>query len=112
MSTRHYVDFDTQLGNHVSQTGVGPYNPKEDYIEVKAYYQWVPFMLFLQGVMFYVPHVVFKNFEAGKLKAIIFGLNNWIIDDEERYSKYDELATYIRETKVTIGYGTVRCIST
>ena len=45
---KHYRDFDTEVGWDVSQTGVGPYNPKTDYIEVKAYYQWVPFMLFLQ----------------------------------------------------------------
>jgi len=98
---RHYVDFDTQLGNHVSQTGVGPYNPREDYTEVKAYYQWVPFMLFLQAIMFYIPHILYKSYEGGKLKAIIFGLNNWIMEDEERHSKEAELATYIRETKGT-----------
>ena len=27
------------MGWDVSQTGVGPYNPDKDYIEVKAYYQ-------------------------------------------------------------------------
>ena len=31
----------------MSQTGVGPYSHNED-IKVKAYYQWVPFVLFLQ----------------------------------------------------------------
>ena len=36
---RHYRDFDTQVGWDVSQTGVGPYHPEKDYIEVKAYYQ-------------------------------------------------------------------------
>ena len=40
-------DFDTEVGWDVSQTGVGPYSHNED-IKVKAYYQWVPFVLFLQ----------------------------------------------------------------
>ena len=35
------------MGWDVSQTGVGPYSHNED-IKVKAYYQWVPFVLFLQ----------------------------------------------------------------
>ena len=32
----------------MADTGVGPYDPENDYIEIKAYYQWVPFVLFLQ----------------------------------------------------------------
>jgi hypothetical protein len=31
-----------------------------------AYYQWVPFVLFLQGVMFYLPHYLWKVFEVNK----------------------------------------------
>ena len=57
---RHYVDYHTDVGNRVAGTGVGPYDPEKDYIEIKAYYQWVPFMLFLQGIMFYVPHIIYK----------------------------------------------------
>jgi len=36
---RHYVGKETLIGNHVSQTGVGPYNPDKDDVSVKAYYQ-------------------------------------------------------------------------
>ena len=62
----HYKDFNTEVGWDVSQTGVGPYNPGTTEIEVKAYYQWVPFVLFLQGMMFYLPHIIFKTVEEGK----------------------------------------------
>ena len=79
----HYVEYETignlkypRVGNVISSAGVGPYNAgrKEDgspitEVEVKAYYQWVPFMLFLQAVMFYVPHIVFKAAEGKKLKV-------------------------------------------
>ena len=65
----HYVDHEKDLGNRVSQTGVGPYDPMNDKIEVKQYYQWVPFMLFLQGIMFYIPHIIFKLAEGGKIKV-------------------------------------------
>ena len=66
---KHYVDHDTSVGNDVAHTGVGPYNPTKDEISVKAYYQWVPFMLFMQGCMFYIPHLVYKSVEGGKLKV-------------------------------------------
>ena len=49
---------------------MGPYDPRDARdIEVKAYYQWVPFMLFLQSIMFYIPHVIYKSFEGGKIKV-------------------------------------------
>lgn len=95
--------FDGQVGFDVSDTGVGPYNSQEDkdYIEVKAYYQWVPFVLFLQALMFYIPHIIFKIFEGGKIKLVIAGLQQWVLKDEDRHSKEEELATYIVETKGT-----------
>ena len=46
---------------------MGPYNPEKDYVVYKAYYQWVPFMLFLQGIMFYIPHVVYRVAEERKV---------------------------------------------
>ena len=88
---------------------VGPYNPHDpnDEIERKLYYQWVPFVLFLQGVMFYVPHLIFKAFEGKKLDSIIAGLNNWVMSNSERKGKEEELATYIRETKVSLWWSLV-----
>ena len=38
---------------------------------MKAYYQWVPFMLFLQSIMFYLPHIIYKSVEGGKIKVRI-----------------------------------------
>ena len=34
----------------------------------KSYYQWVPFVLFLQACLFYAPHALFKLSEGGKVK--------------------------------------------
>ena len=67
---RHWVDYDTQIGDTVAETGVGPYNPDKDYVVYKAYYQWVPFMLFLQGIMFYIPHVIYRIAEEKKVACI------------------------------------------
>jgi hypothetical protein len=64
-------------------------------------FQWVPFVLFFQAVTFYVPHLVFKKAESNKIKLILAGLNNWVMDNEERISKEEELAKYIVETRGT-----------
>ena len=66
---RHYVYHEAHIGFNISQTGVGPYDPRSGEEEVKAYYQWVPFMLFLQSIMFYLPHIIYKSFEGGKIKV-------------------------------------------
>ena len=34
----------------------------------QAYYQWVPFVLFLQAGLFYAPHLLCKSWEGGKVK--------------------------------------------
>ena len=38
------------IGRDIASPGVGPYNydKKQDDITIHAYYQWVPFVLFLQ----------------------------------------------------------------
>jgi len=93
-----YRDFDTQVGWDVSQTGVGPYKPGYNEIEVKAYYQWVPFVLFLQGLMFYIPHIIFKTVEEGKVKKLLGGLARYNLNKENRQEGIGTLAKYIVDT--------------
>ena len=95
------IFFFLQLGTNVAYNGVGPWRAGEDEIDVKLYYQWVPFVLFLQALMFYIPHIIFKLMERDKVVGVIAGLHNWILDDEERGTKETELAKYIVETRGT-----------
>ena len=37
-------------------------------VEYKSYYQWVPFVLFFQAGLFYMPHALFKLSEGGKVE--------------------------------------------
>lgn len=83
------------VGTHVAAPGVGPsvHGQHENY---HNYYQWVPFMLFLQGVMFYVPHWCWKNWEGGKIKMITEGLRGTTAQGlEKRRDNHDRLIQYI-----------------
>lgn len=41
-----------------------------------GYYQWIPFVLLLQGCIFYLPRIYWKVMEEGKLKAMLQGLDH------------------------------------
>ena len=86
------------VGSSSAAFGVGPYNPTKDEARHKAYYQWVPFVLLLQAVMFYVPHVLFKAWEGGKIRAIVVGLNRLIVKTEDRNDKQKTLANYFADS--------------
>jgi len=60
-------------GKEYAHQGVQPYDGKSEIVK-HAYYQWVPFVLFLQGVMFYIPHYLWKIFEDRKIDKITNGL--------------------------------------
>lgn len=42
---RHY---NARIGSNAAHVGVGEFNPSTDETSFKAYYQWVPFVLFFQ----------------------------------------------------------------
>ncbi|XP_068158697.1 innexin inx7 [Drosophila tropicalis] len=72
----------------IFQPGIGPYNPREDSIKRHAYYQWVPFVLFAQALCFYIPHFLWKKWEGGRIKALVFGLR---MVGLTKYLKHDSL---------------------
>ena len=54
-------------------------SPLSLQVKHQAYYQWVAFVLFFQGLLFYLPHLLFKMWEGGKIKNIISGLHQLIL---------------------------------
>lgn len=84
------------VGTHVAHPGLGG-----DYGEKKihSYYQWVPFMLFFQGLLFYIPHWMWKQWEEGKIRMISEGIRGATMESkQERQAKTDRLVQYIIET--------------
>ncbi|KAM3957043.1 innexin inx7-like [Aphomia sociella] len=66
---RHYDERLLQSG-FLPHPGVGPL-ANEDQTMIHRYYQWVPFVLFLQSILFYLPHHFWKKAEGGRIKTIM-----------------------------------------
>jgi hypothetical protein len=71
-----YVNESALHDGIVPHPGVGPYVENEDNVKRHAYYQWVPFVLFLQALMFYVPHCYWRTREGGRMKTLVKGLEH------------------------------------
>lgn len=62
------------MGN-LPHPGVGSYGINStDEVKHHAYYQWVPFVLFGQALMFYLTHMLWKKLEGGRIKYLVDGL--------------------------------------
>lgn len=84
------------VGTHVAHPGLGVNDGEKRY---HAYYQWVPFMLFLQGVLFYIPHWMWKQWEEGKIRMISEGMRGAMIETkQERQAKTERVVQYLQET--------------
>lgn len=64
-----HLDYRLLDDGVIAHPGVGPYITTKDEIKRHAYYQWVPFVLFIQGLMFYLTHLLWKMMEGGKMKS-------------------------------------------
>ncbi|PSN43853.1 Innexin inx3 [Blattella germanica] len=87
------------IGTHVAHPGVGTYVENDNETRYHSYYQWVPFMLFFQGILFYFPHWVWKNWEEGKIRMISDGMRGSMVGTkEDRRDRQSRLVQYIMDT--------------
>jgi len=98
-----------RVGIDVPHPGVAPIprpedinllSVNEDGSEIRhAWYQWVCFVLFLQAVLCYVPHYLWKSWEGGKLSLISQGLNKEYIEKpSDMDGQKDLLVKYFKRT--------------
>jgi len=85
---------------YLAHPGVGPMGVNTDEpIKRHAYYQWVPFVLFGQGLMFYFTHLLWKKLEGGRLRRLVDGLQfaAFSLEDKEIQIKDTKIPT--RQTR-------------
>lgn len=70
-----HLDASLLDAGNIAHPGVGPYGMNStEPIKRHAYYQWVPFVLFGQAIMFYITHLLWKKLEGGRVKYLVDGL--------------------------------------
>lgn len=85
--------FNKPVGKEVIYPGVDKY-VKGDERVYHQYYQWVCFVLFLQAVMFYLPHYLWKTWECGRLKALTADLDGPVVGDDVKKQRILALQAY------------------
>lgn len=94
---------------HIPHPGIGPWNPLAVHdgegppVKHHAYYQWVPFVLFLQAICFYAPHLFWRSLEGGRIKTLVHGMQMIALSQFVRQG--EDLVVnknYTLQTKVTI----------
>lgn len=89
-TTKRRVEF--------SSPGVGP-KQAGDGERYHSYYQWVPFALFLQGILFYLPHWIWKLNEGGRIANMTADSRGLKLGaDDERKSRCQILSRYLIDT--------------
>ncbi|KAK7079096.1 hypothetical protein SK128_007331 [Halocaridina rubra] len=63
-----------------------------------SYYQWVPFILFFQGCLFYLPHLIWKANEGKTVNTILQGLHENSLD-KDIDKKKENIIKYLKESQ-------------
>lgn len=84
------------VGSEVSHPNIGLDTGER---RVHSYYQWVPFVLFLQGILFYAPHWIWKELENGAVRNLTDGVRGFsVCNTDERKCRSSAVSEYLHET--------------
>ncbi len=95
-----------EKGTDIVYPGISPHADLKPDEEVKyhKYYQWVCFFLFFEAVMFYIPRYLWKQSEGGKIRMLVQGLMEPLIDEE---TKADQVALIVKYFRLNRGTHTL-----
>lgn len=83
-------------GDVTAYPGLGDHYDEE--LTYHAYYQWVPFVLFLQAFTFYIPRYLWKLWDGGVFHTILGSLNKFLPEHDKRIKKHQVLAHYLSKS--------------
>jgi len=89
--------FKSRIGKAVPYHGIG-LQQGGDRVTYRTYYQWVPFFLVFQAVMFFSPRWLWKYWEGGKLKTLLSGITNPMQKKEDQKEMEKYLVEYTCKT--------------
>ena len=92
--------------------GVSPQaelQPGEEKVYHK-YYMWVALVLACQTAMFMIPRYIWKSSEGGKIRMLIQGLMEPIIDDDTKKDQINLIVKYFRLNRGTHVSTCIGCV--
>lgn len=92
-----------QEGVEVPHPGISPEADLAPNTERKyhKYYQWVCFVLFLEAAMFYIPRFLWKTAEGGRVRMLVQGLMEPMLDDDSKSDQISLIVKYFRLNRGT-----------
>ncbi|KAF0289296.1 Innexin inx2 [Amphibalanus amphitrite] len=75
--------------------GVGTHSATDEK-KYHGYYQWVAFVLFLQGMAFYVPHWLWRVAEGRRLSSLLQQTSVPVLDAEDRARRLSNTVQYLQ----------------
>ena len=89
----YITDTFTLPGAQGPHPGVGPHSRHLEPV-YHAYYQWIPYLLLLQAVSFYLPYMLNKFAHDNRITSLIQNLQNVIPFNENRQDKMGDIHLY------------------
>ena len=86
------------VGSEVAYPGVDKATP-DDVVIYHAYYQWVWLLLLLQAFLFYVPYIIWEQYEGNITNRLLNGLNSGVMSQTDRMNKISKVSEYLYRTK-------------
>jgi len=62
-----------------------------------TYYQWIPFILFIQGIFFYLPYRVWKHCLGNKISKLLAKMNDDPLSNVPLQDQVEDLARFVAE---------------
>lgn len=82
------------VGTEVPYAGIGILTPNRTPFDVHVTYRFLFFVIFLQGISFYMPHLIWKSWESDKMKMLSGGLEHPLLDHVHKRKMLHSLIDY------------------